>query len=505
MHRSVHAALFGLLCTGLAPFFSACSGTAFAPTPGAKAPSADRAAQLPSEPPARPAAEENSAYLFVYFTGVGAAGEQIYFALSEDGRNWTDLNNSEPVLLSTIGEKGVRDPSIIRSPDGKKFYLLATDLRIASRKGWGVATTSGSTSLILWESSDLVNWSAPWSADVAGAIPQAGCAWAPEAIHDETTGDYFVYWATISPRDGAREARVYWARTRDFRTFTPPELYIERILANGKTHPIIDTQIIRVPDGEHRFYRASGDGQITIEASDSLLGEWRRIGDISHLGYTGRQVEGPILFQFNDERKWGLMVDQYSSSGGYLPLVINDPADTRSYRVLPRSEYSLGASRKRHGGILNITRSEYQALLARWPSHPSVRLSPIDQPGSFVRHASYRLRLDQQVSPEADARWRIVPGLSGGADTVSFRSTNFPDRYLAATDDGLMLTADDGSAGLRARATFVRVPGLADPNASSFRHAADSTRYLVASGSSLAVAPVRTEAERRSATFTESP
>src|SRR5207244_3936779 len=80
------------------------------------------------------AAEPASAYLLVHFTGQSASGEQIYFSVSEDGLHWTDLNNGEPVLVSALGDKGVRDPSIIRSPDGKKFYLLATDLRIANGK-----------------------------------------------------------------------------------------------------------------------------------------------------------------------------------------------------------------------------------------------------------------------------------------------------------------------------------------------------------------------------------
>ncbi len=473
-----------------------------APAPAPASAAALAPASDPIPAPA-PAAEPLAAYLLVYFTGVGSAGEQIYFAVSEDGLRWRDLNNSEPVLLSTLGEKGVRDPAIIRSADGKKFHILATDLRIASKKGWGVATTSGSTSLIIWESPDLVNWSKPWSADVASKIPEAGCAWAPEAIFDETTQDYFVYWATISPRNGAREARVYWSRTKDFRTFTSPELYIERVLPNGKTHPIIDTQIIRVEDGKHRFYRASGDGQITIEGADSLLGEWQRIGDVAHLGYTGKQVEGPILFQFNGERKWGMLADQYASGRGYLPFVLTDPANTRSYRVLAPSEYSLGASRKRHGSVLNITRPEYEALLARWPSLPSTRLASLDQPERFVRHANYRLRLDAEVHPEADALWRFAPGLSGASNTVSLRAVNVSDHYLVVTPDGLALAADKGDADLRARATFIRVPGLADTAALSLKLSGAGERYLLAQGSDLVVAPVRSDADRRAATFRE--
>ena len=314
-------------------------------------------AAAPSEP--------TSAYLMVHFTGESARGEQIYFSVSEDGLHWTELNNGEPVLVSTLGDKGVRDPSIIRSPDGKKFYLLATDLRIANRKGWGAARFHGSTSLVFWESTDLVNWSAPWMVDVASAIPEAGCAWAPEAIYDDSTGDYFVYWTTLSPRDGVNEGRIYYARTKDFRSFTPPELYIER----KGPGDIIDTQIIEVKGQKHRYYRASRDLQITIEGANSLTGSWERIGDIAHLGYTGRQVEGPAFFKFNQEQKWALLVDK-PGQGGYFPIVITNFDDPHSFKVLPADAYSFGAGEKRHGGVLNITRSELAALRAKWPSRP---------------------------------------------------------------------------------------------------------------------------------------
>ncbi|MEZ0216589.1 MAG: family 43 glycosylhydrolase, partial [Rariglobus sp.] len=315
-------------------------------------------AAAPSEPA--------SAYLMVHFTGESPRGEQIYFSVSEDGLHWSELNNSEPVLVSSLGEKGVRDPALVRSPDGKKVYLLATDLRIANRKGWGAARAQGSTSLVIWESTDLVNWSEPWMADVASAIPEAGCAWAPEAIYDESTGDYFVYWTTIAPRNGVRAGRIYYARTKDFRSFTPPELYIERNGPGG----IIDTQIIEVKGQKHRYYRASRDNQITLDGANSLTGPWERIGDIAHLGYTGRQVEGPALFQFNQEQKWALLVDK-PGQGGYIPIVITSFSDPRGYKLLPADAYSFGEGEKRHGGVLNITRSELAALRAKWPSHPS--------------------------------------------------------------------------------------------------------------------------------------
>jgi sucrose-6-phosphate hydrolase SacC (GH32 family) len=305
------------------------------------------------------------AYLLVHFTGESADGEQIYFAASQDGYRFTDLNGSRPVLTTSLGEKGVRDPSIIRSNDGKKFYILATDLRIASRKGWNAAMHHGSTSIVIWESSDLVNWSAPRLVDIAGAIPQAGCAWAPEAIYDEAAGDYIVYWTTISPSDAPAKPRIYYARTRDFVSFTPARLYIDRPGSVG----LIDTQIVKVDDpaSGYRYVRVSGDGQITLEGSQSIRGEWTVLGDLRAIGLTGKDVEGPILFRMPQAGMWGLWVDQYATRGGYLALVTSDLTRPESFRRVDPAKVSYGAGKKRHGSILNISEDEYRRLLARWP------------------------------------------------------------------------------------------------------------------------------------------
>ena len=95
---------------------------------------------------------------------------------------------------STILMRGVRDPFIMRSAQGDKFYLLATDLKIYQGKGWDYEQRHGSRSLMVWESPDLVHWSAERSVDVAP--PTAGNTWAPEAHWDAKTGQYVVYWAS---------------------------------------------------------------------------------------------------------------------------------------------------------------------------------------------------------------------------------------------------------------------------------------------------------------------
>lgn len=308
--------------------------------------------------------DELYGYLFAHFIGEQENGEQIYFALSRDGLHWEDLNGLQPVLYSTVGERGVRDPYLLRSEDGRTFYLLATDLSIYSRGGWGQskATETGSRSLVVWESRNLADWSEPRLVEVA---PQeAGCAWAPEAIYDDEKGNYLVFWASAMPaEDGGRGLHIYGSTTKDFHQFTKAELFITR----GETSSIIDTTIIKAGG---RYYRASGDGQITIEACDSLTGEWSIISTLESLGLelTGKEVEGPEFFKFNGEEKWGLLVDQYSSGRGYLPIVTSDIGDTTgaSWCKLEPEEYSFGSLKKRHGTILPVTQAEYEALLARY-------------------------------------------------------------------------------------------------------------------------------------------
>ena len=158
-----------------------------------------------------------------------ATDEQMYFATSKDGLSWHDTRESgDPVLSwnnSQTGnsrgkDNGVRDPYLVRSPEGDTVYLIATELSIHNRGGWGAATatTNGSTNLIVWESHDFVNWSEPRAVDVASQIPGAGMAWAPEAYWDDVNKQYMVYWATASDADNKSGDRtnMYYSTTRDF-------------------------------------------------------------------------------------------------------------------------------------------------------------------------------------------------------------------------------------------------------------------------------------------------
>ncbi|MFC9128256.1 glycoside hydrolase family 43 protein [Streptomyces sp. NPDC057099] len=437
-------------------------------------------------------------YLMTHFVGEGAAGQQIYFSHSVDGLHWSDLNGGGMTLRSTVGTRGVRDPALVRSPDGGKYWIIATDLCIGCGQSWEDSTSNGSRNLVVWESTDLVTWSQPRLLNVAGAIPDGRNAWAPEAIWDPETKNYVLYWATNATLDGVLKHRIYYARTTDFRTITTPRLYIDRPGAQG----IIDTQIIETPSGTgtYRYVRASGDGQITLEGSNSILGTWTTLGNLSGIGLTGSQVEGPMWMKFRDRDEWALYLDQYAAGRGYMPVLTSNPSASGTYRLPASGSYGMGGTKKRHGAILTLTAAEESRVLTRWADTPVNRLQSYNYQDRYIRHANFDVRVDPNVSPAQDAQFRLRPGLAGNG-TVSFESENFPGYYLRQDGTDFQLVHNDGTAAFAADATFRRVAGLADSAGSSFQSYNHPDRYIRHFGFQLRLDPITTATGRGDATF----
>jgi hypothetical protein len=446
--------------------------------------------------PERAAAAEPG-YLMTHFIGEGSNGQQIYFSYSTDGLNWSDLNGGGIALRSTVGTKGVRDPALVRSPDGSKYWIIATDLCISCGQTWSQSINDGSRNLVVWESTDLINWSEPWLLNVAGAIPDGRNAWAPEAIWDPATNDYVLYWATNVPQNGATKHRIFYARTSDFRTITTPQIYIDR----PGTQELIDTQIVEMPAGvgNYRYVRASGDGQITLEGSNSILGTWTNLGNLSGIGLTGAQVEGPMWMKFRDRNEWALYLDQYSSGRGYMPVTSTNPSAPGTYQLPATGSYNMGVNKKRHGSILNLTAAEETRVLARWSDTPAKRLQSFNFQDRYVRHANFDVRIDQNITGP-DAQFRIRPGLAG-TGTVSFESVNYRGYFLRHANNDFQLVRNDGTAQFAADATFNQVAGLADPTWSSFQSYNHPDRYIRHYAYYLKLDPITTATGRADATF----
>lgn len=334
-------------------------------------------------------------YLFVRFNGTeeNINQEQTYFSLSKDGLNWENLNKNNPVLTSNIGESGLRDHYIARSPEGDKFYMIATDLSIATNKAgdnfntgavdWWGAGGSGSHSIVVWESDDLVNWSEPWLSEIA---PEgAGCTWAPEFIYDEKTGEYVVYWSATTLKVDENEKvtqeyenhAIYYCKTRDFRTFTEPTLYRDGGTdASGNIVKVIDSTMIEDNGTYYRYTKNESKGTIVIDKSNAVLGEFTEIPSqtlSTDLMAEQGAVEGPIIFKMNEKSadgkdQWCLMVDRFARGQGYYPLITTD-LSSGDFRMLDKNEYSFPSGSKfRHGYVMPVTASEYSALQRKWGS-----------------------------------------------------------------------------------------------------------------------------------------
>ncbi|WP_328507509.1 family 43 glycosylhydrolase [Streptomyces sp. NBC_00391] len=430
--------------TLLLPLLALFLGLLAAP-PGAAQPEPGPA---PQSVPTSERRTEYAGYLFAYFTGEGTAdGEQIRYALSRgnDALHWRELNAGQPVLTSTIGEKGLRDPFVIRSPEGDKFYMIATDLRMYrnSSGSWDQVQRHGSKSIMVWESTDLVHWTDQRLVKVSP--DNAGNTWAPEAYWDDSLGEFVVFWASKLYADddpdhtGSTYNKMLYATTKDFRTFSAPKVW------NDPGYSVIDSTVVKHDGTYYRYTKDERDPTssspcakfITGEKSTSLTSTtYDFVADCIGNGAMDRG-EGPTVFKSNTEEKWYLFIDEYGGRG-YLPF---ETTDLDSGEWTPSTNYQLPAS-PRHGTVIPVTQREYDRLLAAYPVSPTsvVDVTAKGQEGyAIVTEDSAKVVLPME--PGANLA-RLAPRLQvGEGASVSPRSgtrRDFrkPQKYTVTGADG---------------------------------------------------------------------
>ncbi|MEU0176635.1 family 43 glycosylhydrolase [Streptomyces massasporeus] len=425
----------------------------------------------PGAPPVKHS--KYAGYLFAYFTGEGTAdGEQIRYALSRgnDPLHWRELNAGKPVLTSTTGEKGLRDPFVIRSPKGDKFYLIATDLRMYqnSSGSWDQVQRHGSKSIMVWESTDLVHWTDQRLVKVSP--DSAGNTWAPEAYWDDELDAYVVFWASKLYADddpdhkGDTYNKMLYATTKDFRTFSEPKVW------NDPGYSVIDSTVVKYEDEYYRYTKDERDPGsagpcskfITGEKSTSLTSTtYDFVADCIGKGAMDRG-EGPTVFKSNTEKKWYLFIDEYGGRG-YVPF---ETTDLASGKWTPSTNYQLPAS-PRHGTVLPVTQQEYDRLLAAYPSAPTsvVDATAKHQKGyAIITESASKVVLP--MKPDAGLRdlapklW-VGEGAKLSPKSGTRRDFRTPQKYTVTAADGTKRTWTVEA--VRARSPIL--PGLnADPD-----------------------------------------
>lgn len=244
--------------------------------------------------------------------------------------------------------------------------MLATDLSIGSGTSWDEAVRNGSRYLEIWESNDLETWSEQRHVQVSP--PTAGNTWAPEAYYDTDIESYVVFWASSlyeeddTAHAGTTYHRMLYATTKDFVTFSEPEIWQDAGTAR------IDSTVIQEGGEYYRFTKdeggVTGCTDIIQESSSELLASldgWTIVDSCIGRDAGAQAVEGPTAFKANPDdvngEKFYLFVDEYSGRG-YIPL---ETADISKPDWKLSSSYKLPAS-PRHGTVLPITAAQLATI-----------------------------------------------------------------------------------------------------------------------------------------------
>ena len=147
------------------------------------------------------------------------ANEGLRFIYSYDGINWNSIEGT--FLAPKVGnQKVMRDPSIVKGPDGT-FHLVWTS-SWRGDKGFGYAS-----------SKDLIHWTEERFITVMDD-PTTVNVWAPELFYDDVKRQYMIIWASCIPgkfpdglEDHNNNHRLYYTTTKDFKTFSKAKLLIE--------------------------------------------------------------------------------------------------------------------------------------------------------------------------------------------------------------------------------------------------------------------------------------
>lgn len=299
---------------------------------------------------AKPVENSSNKYLFCYFVGNEPEQERIHFAVSEDGYNFTPLNNNEPVITQALGTGSVRDPYIFKDQDGY-YRIVATDMR--SEYGW-----SSNHCIITWKSADLIHWTDEALIDMWNyGLENTVRAWAPQAIWDSEKNMYMLYWANCEHDEAtcAWSKNVIWyAYTTDFKTLeTQPQILFEPTSCENA----IDADIL-FKDGTYYMYFKDEDAKVTcLATADALTGSYRENDPREVSAFPG-STEGSLIYNITGTDTYVMMLDAYSD-GKYL---MQQTTDLVHFKRLRGRDYSLDFG-PRHGSVVAISDSEYVALV----------------------------------------------------------------------------------------------------------------------------------------------
>lgn len=305
-----------------------------------------------------PAESTGGAYLFTYFTGNAQSEQTIHFAVSKDGYNYTPLNSNGAVITQTKGRLCCRDPYIFKGQDGY-YYIIATDMDASGNVWWGNSDT-----MVLWRSSDLVNWTDETiisMTDITGADDIQRC-WAPQVLWDENEQKYFVYFGLASWSVTRNYTVMYYCYTDDLLDeshYSYPQLLYMPDNDSDKKNAIDGDIIYDSENGVYYlYYKDEDNATICWVKSNNLTGPYVDATAPQKLLNTDVGLEGCNAFFITGTDTLVMLADAYGD--GYF--VMNQSTDFENFYPVLSSAFTINNCSPRHGSVIPISNQEYKRL-----------------------------------------------------------------------------------------------------------------------------------------------
>ncbi len=280
--------------------------------------------------------------IFAFFRSNGETG--VFLAGSRDGLEWKELNGGRAVLLPPDKDALMRDPYLVRGPDGR-FHMIWT---------WSwTAPFIGHSS-----SRDLKTWEPVQKIPVFEGVAGVRNVWAPEMVWDRKQRHWIIFWATtiegrfsesLDSVDRGLSHRIYSMTTRAFREFSAPKVWFD------PGYPVIDSTVVK--DGK-RWLMVFKDERVRplkkhllMAEAASPAGPWTPFGE----AFTETWSEGPSIIRIG--RQWHVYYDHYRDPAGYRLMV---SPDLRNWRDATASLKM--PDKPKHGSFLRVGESVFRGL-----------------------------------------------------------------------------------------------------------------------------------------------
>lgn len=285
--------------------------------------------------------QQKEYYVFTSFHEPATDG--LRFLYSEDGIHWDSIPGTW--LNPTIGkQKVMRDPSIVRTPDGMFRMVWTTSWR--GDRGFGYA-----------ESRDLKTWSEPRLVTVMTDTSTVN-VWAPELFYDPETRQAMVVWASCVPdagfdvgqEDVLNNHRLYYVTTRDFVRFSEAKLLIDPGFS------CIDATILKRAPGDYVMVLKDNtrpERNLKVSFAKNPEGPW----SAPSAPFTGFLTEGPSVVEANGG--YVIYYDDYNNKR-YGASFTKDFKEFRDYT----DSVSVPALHK-HGTIFKAPAAVVEGLLGQ--------------------------------------------------------------------------------------------------------------------------------------------